>query len=474
MALNFPDSPTLNQTYAEAGKTWIFNGSRWTMLSPAAFTLADSVVTSTKLAAGAVTAAKINNAVTLDDIPDVTITTTDTYAIGDTGPGGGKIFITPSTAGNSTGKYFEVAPSSAQVARTWATYANSNQTTAVSGADGTAIGTGAQNTIDIVAQAGNVAATSAAAYASDYTNGGFSDWFLPSKDELNELYTQIAVLSSPQSDYWSSTEYSATYAWYQNFSGGGQYVEQKMFGSPPPVALYVRPVRSFTAATNPGAVSGQALTWNGTAWVNSTLAAAPKVYVTEYTTSGAGTWTCPAGVTQIKLTLIGAGGIAGNVEAITPNSSTSQSFSNTATESTTFVVGATTYTALGGKKGESVSVSGPIFVMSGTGYTQNSSSSSSSSGIGTDFSRYPGCGGAPAFCSAETYISMTNGTLTFDHTSRAKALGYRGQDGVIEVFQVTVVPATTYSFSIGAGAGYTGPNESYAGSNGAVIIEYVV
>ena len=203
--------------------------------------------------------------------------------------------------------------------------------------------------------------------------------------------------------------------------------------------------------------------------------AKPKTYVTKYTDAVNDTeWTCPAGVTQIKLTLIGAGGIAGNVEAITPNSSTSQSFSNTATESTTFVVGATTYTALGGKKGESVSVSGPIFVMSGTGYTQNSSSSSSSSGIGTDFSRYPGCGGAPAFCSAETYISMTNGTLTFDHTSRAKALGYRGQDGVIEVFQVTVVPATTYSFSIGAGAGYTGPNESYAGSNGAVIIEYVV
>ena len=35
MALNFPDNPTLNQTYAEAGKTWIFNGSRWTLLSAA-------------------------------------------------------------------------------------------------------------------------------------------------------------------------------------------------------------------------------------------------------------------------------------------------------------------------------------------------------------------------------------------------------------------------------------------------------
>ena len=125
----------------------------------------------------------------LDNIGDVTLGTT--YAIGDTGPAGGVIFIMPSTVGNSTGKYFEAAPSAGGVYRTWSTGAN--QTAAVSGADGTIIGTGAQNTIDIVAQAGNVAATSAAAYASDYTYGGFSDWFLPSRDELNELYTHRVV-----------------------------------------------------------------------------------------------------------------------------------------------------------------------------------------------------------------------------------------------------------------------------------------
>jgi len=61
MSLNFPNNPTLNQTYAEAGKTWIFNGSRWAMLSPAAFTLADDVVTTAKLAANAVTTAKITD-----------------------------------------------------------------------------------------------------------------------------------------------------------------------------------------------------------------------------------------------------------------------------------------------------------------------------------------------------------------------------------------------------------------------------
>lgn len=507
MALNFPDNPASGDTFISGNKTWQYNGNRWVLIAAGAVIsvadgsitaakiadgtivaaeiaanavttakILDANVTADKISAGAVTAAKINNAVTLNDIPDVTITTTDTYAIGDTGPGGGKIFITPSTAGNSTGKYFEVAPSSAQVSRTWATNVNSNRTTAVSGADGTAIGTGAQNTIDIVAQAGNVAATSAAAYASDYANGGFSDWFLPSKNELNELYTQIAVLSSPQNNYWSSTEDSATTAWYQDFFSGTQYNDLVPKGGSGAVTIYVRPVRSFTAATNSVAVSGQALTWNGTAWVNSTLAAAPKVYVTEYTTYTDTSWTCPAGVTQIKLTLIGSGGAAGDVEAITAGASTSSSFPGDTSASTTFTVGATVYTALGGKKGLNISVTGPAFSATGNYYNSNSSSGSVS-GTAAEFKRYPGCGGAPGYASANTGLIYTDNTNSLNHTSRAYAYGRPGQDGVIEVFQVTVVPSTTYSFVIGKAAGFESPTfttESYMGSNGAVIIEYVV
>jgi hypothetical protein len=54
-----------------------------------------------------------------------------------------------------------------------------------------------------------------------------------------------------------------------------------------------------------------------------------------------------------------------------------------------------------------------------------------------------------------------------------RILSQWGQDGVIEVFQVTVVPSTAYSFSIGKGASFTGSTDSYMGSNGAVIIEYI-
>jgi hypothetical protein len=163
-----------------------------------------------------------------------------TYAIGDVGPGGGLIFITPSTVGNSTGKYFEAAPVGVEVQRTWATGAN--QSALVSGADGTAIGTGAQNTIDIVAQSGNVEATSAAVYCSDLVSGGYSDWFLPSKDELNQMRTNLysaGVGGFSSGIYWSSSEGGGNIAWFQEFYNGYQFLVDKSD------TFYVRPVRAF-------------------------------------------------------------------------------------------------------------------------------------------------------------------------------------------------------------------------------------
>lgn len=74
------------------------------------------------------------------------------YRIGDVGPAGGTVFITPSTPGNTTGLYFEVALLSSEVKGRWA--AGVAQNLGVLGASGTAVGDGAANTAAIARQGG--------------------------------------------------------------------------------------------------------------------------------------------------------------------------------------------------------------------------------------------------------------------------------------------------------------------------------
>ncbi|MBM3428429.1 MAG: DUF1566 domain-containing protein [Bacteroidetes bacterium] len=74
---------------------------------------------------------------------------------------------------------------------------------AISGADGQAIGTGAQNTLDIVNAGCGVAAQACA----DLVLNGYSDWFLPSFQELAQLYNNRNSIGGFQNNwYWSSTE----------------------------------------------------------------------------------------------------------------------------------------------------------------------------------------------------------------------------------------------------------------------------
>jgi hypothetical protein len=177
----------------------------------------------------------------------VTPPQTFTYKVGDTGPGGGIIFFVDRYDEYAEFTYLEVAPVGTQVLRTWATNVNSNQSTAVSGADSKALGAGHQNTLDIVAQTGNTAATCAAVYCANLTSGGQSDWYLGSIAEMRMVYDivglQLGVGGFTFGDsvyYWSSTEYAANAAQFVYFSSGSQYWTNKSY------TYYVRPVRRFS------------------------------------------------------------------------------------------------------------------------------------------------------------------------------------------------------------------------------------
>jgi hypothetical protein len=117
------------------------------------------------------------------------------------------------------------------------------------GATGTAIGTGATNTTTIISEQGPTETSYAAGLARAYTGGGHTDWFLPSKDELNKMYLKrgdinTTAVANGGSDfstnhYWSSTEFVNTVAWGQYFANGSQFYYFKDY------SFHVRAVRAF-------------------------------------------------------------------------------------------------------------------------------------------------------------------------------------------------------------------------------------
>jgi hypothetical protein len=119
------------------------------------------------------------------------------------------------------------------------------------GAEGIAIGTGYQNTLDINAQNcqtenGGITAVQA---ALDYEKEGYTDWFLPSLNELYEMYSTIGNVglqgniggfeTNNQPYYWSSSENYNNNAWLVYFNNGLSNLYSKDF------SLRVRCVRAF-------------------------------------------------------------------------------------------------------------------------------------------------------------------------------------------------------------------------------------
>jgi len=112
---------------------------------------------------------------------------------------------------------------------------------------GAEIGDGITNTTAILS-AGNCQTAPAALACTNYMGGGFSDWFLPSIKELDEMYMKIGQGASgannnignfADSFYWSSSEFDGFNAWGQNFNFGFQLTDDKSRYD------HVRAIRAF-------------------------------------------------------------------------------------------------------------------------------------------------------------------------------------------------------------------------------------
>ena len=127
-----------------------------------------------------------------------------------------------------------VAPSDQSTGAEWGCFG-----TLITGADGIALGTGNQNTSDIIGGCSTVEI--AAKLCGDLVLNGYSDWYLPSFDELAKLYAMkvLGFGGFVDTAYWSSSEYESGNAWLQYFSNGYQDYSAKFVGN------YVRAVRSF-------------------------------------------------------------------------------------------------------------------------------------------------------------------------------------------------------------------------------------
>ena len=169
-----------------------------------------------------------------------------TCIVGNTGPGGGIVFYVQTATAAAPWRYMEAAPNTwsggnADGESTWCNVTNNEVPNLLDGTTAavttaTAIGAGFNNTQKMLLGCTFGAANAAASY----NGGGKSDWFLPSKDELNQLYLVKTTVGGFGTQYWSSSEVDASIAWQQSIETGNQFNDSSKAN-----LRYVRPVRAF-------------------------------------------------------------------------------------------------------------------------------------------------------------------------------------------------------------------------------------
>ena len=176
-----------------------------------------------------------------------------TCVVGNTGPGGGIVFYAHATGTFACGpnlesscKYLEAAPSTGTNSwdDSYSQYPYSPYRSSLIGASGqgTSVGTGYRNTQAMINQ-GPLATN--LSYAGAITRAyrgpaNLSDWYLPSRDELEQLWLQRSTVALSGTSYISSTEYDASNAYrrYGAASADGNPDGKRW-------EMYVRPIRAF-------------------------------------------------------------------------------------------------------------------------------------------------------------------------------------------------------------------------------------
>ena len=192
------------------------------------------------------------------------------WVVGNTGPGGGKVFYVlggsetvPGAACGSGCRYLEAAPVDWNSDRSpdpyfrWGGGAGEVDTCSykdISGATGTAIGSGFANTAAIMADcpdsSGNnsaPAARAASTYAPTVNDVVVTGWFLPSLAELNALDVSSFGGLETFSTYWSSSQYAAADAWRSGVGYAALGFLPSAYQVPRGKGAFdlVRPVRAF-------------------------------------------------------------------------------------------------------------------------------------------------------------------------------------------------------------------------------------
>ena len=172
-----------------------------------------------------------------------------TYRVGDTGPAGGLIFY--DKRNNSGGwRYLEAAPVDVEFQAVWSVRKTRVENTQSS------IGSGRRNTQLIVTAYGQASGEwdTAAQKCDDLVFGGFDDWFMPSRDELDQMYGNLKrrnLGDFKNERYWSSTVASigsreTNGAFFQDF-GNGNIMDQNVH---PNFRYFVRPIRQVAGPNN--------------------------------------------------------------------------------------------------------------------------------------------------------------------------------------------------------------------------------